>query len=138
LHRWVHDLDIIDEAQTGFRSGYSVIDDMFTLQCMVQTYITRPHGILYVLYVDFQKAFDCFVHYKLVSNIISKGANGNLIRLLMSMYEKLENYVKIPCSPLRQNRRENSMSRDKIAGVTSERGRGTGLKLANNIQFIYQ
>ena len=116
MHRWVHDLDIIDEAQTGFRSGYSVIDDMFTLQCMVQTYITRPHGRLYVLYVDFQRAFDCLVHYKLVSNMLSKGANGNLIRLLMSMYEKLENYVKMPYSPLRQNRRDNSMSRDKIAG----------------------
>ena len=49
-------------------------------------------------------------------NRLSKGANGNLIRLLMSMYEKLENYVKMPYSPLRQNRRDNSMSRDKIAG----------------------
>ena len=82
---------------------------MFTRQCMVQKYITRPHG-------RFQKAFDCLVHYKLVSNMISKCANGNLIRLLMSMYEKLENYVKIPYSPLHLNRRENSMSLDKIAG----------------------
>ena len=89
---------------------------MFTRQCMVQKYITRPHGRCYVLYVDFQRAFDCLVHYKLVSNMISKGANGNLIRLLMSMYEKLENYVRIPYSPLHLNRRENSMSRDKIAG----------------------
>ena len=95
MHRWVHDLDIIDEAQTGFRSGYSVIDDMFTLQCMVQTYITRPHSRLYVLYVDFQKAFDKYDN----DFMISKGADGNIIRLLMSMYEKLETYVKIPCSP---------------------------------------
>jgi len=49
---------------------------MFTLQCMVQTYITR-------LYVDFQKAFDSLVHNKLFSNMLSKGANGNLIRLPM-------------------------------------------------------
>mgnify|MGYP000321387164 CR=1 FL=1 len=84
--------------------------------------------VIYVLYVEFQKAFDCLVHYKLVSNMLSKGANGNLIRLLMSMYEKLENYVKIPYSPLHLNRRENSMSRDKSqvhSGVTLERGRGT-------------
>ena len=70
---------------------------------MVQTYITRRHGRCYVLYVDFQKAFDCLVHYKIVSNMISKGANGNLIRLLMSMYEKpriwskyhIHTYIKI-------------------------------------------
>ena len=116
LNRWAHDLNIIDEVQSGFRSGFSVIDNMFTLQCMVQTYISRTHGRLYVLYVDFQKAFGCLVHYKLVSNMLSKGANGNIIRLLMSMYEKLETYVKITYSPLRQNRRENSMSLDKIAG----------------------
>jgi hypothetical protein len=44
LDKWTNHFDIIDEAQAGFRSGYSVVDNMFSLQAMIQKYISRPQG----------------------------------------------------------------------------------------------
>lgn len=56
-------MNLIDEAQAGFWPGYSVVDNMFALQSMIQKYTTRPYGRFYVLYINFQKVFDSLVHY---------------------------------------------------------------------------
>jgi hypothetical protein len=61
---------------------------MFSLQAMIQKYISRPQGRFYVLYIDFKKAFDSLVHYNIFKNILSKDANGKLIKVLISMYSK--------------------------------------------------
>ena len=50
---WSEECDKIDEAQSGFRSGYSTVDNMFTLQGLIQKYLSKPGGRFYVLYVDF-------------------------------------------------------------------------------------
>ena len=75
---WAKEHEIIDESQAGFRAGYSVFDNLFSLQSMVQKYITKRGGRFYVLYVDFQKAFDSLVHYKLFSSLAGKGMTGKV------------------------------------------------------------
>ena len=42
LITWTQTFHILDEAQAGFRKGYSAIDNIFTLQSMVQKYLTKP------------------------------------------------------------------------------------------------
>lgn len=44
LYAWTEDQDIIDDSQAGFRDGYSVMDNVFSLQNRVQKYISRPEG----------------------------------------------------------------------------------------------
>ena len=39
LYDWVEENGKIDEGQAGFRKGYSTIDNIFTLQAMVQNYL---------------------------------------------------------------------------------------------------
>ena len=92
---WAEEHEIIDESQAGFRAGYSVFDNLFSLQSMVQKYITKRGGRFYVLYVDFQKAFDSLVHYKLFSSLAGKGMTGKVFNVLLSMYSKLSAHVKI-------------------------------------------
>jgi len=75
-----------DEAQSGFRSGYSIVDNMFTLQSLILKYRSKPGGRFYVLYVDFQKAFDGLIHHKLFTCLHKNGVKGNLFRVLISMY----------------------------------------------------
>ena len=53
LCKWADFNNKIEEAQAGFRKGYSTIDNLFTLQSMVQKYTCKPCGRFYVLYVDF-------------------------------------------------------------------------------------
>ena len=43
--------ELIDEAQAGFRAGYSVTDNLFCLQSMVQKYLTKPGGRFYALFM---------------------------------------------------------------------------------------
>ena len=48
----------IDESQAGFRSGYSTVDNIFTLQSLIQKYLSKPNVRFHVLYVELKKAFD--------------------------------------------------------------------------------
>ena len=41
LNKWVDKYKVINEAQAGFRKGYSVIDQTFNLQCLVQKYLSK-------------------------------------------------------------------------------------------------
>ena len=84
-----------DEAQSGFRSGYSIVDNMFTLQSLILKYRSKPGGRFYVLYVDFQKAFDGLIHHKLFTCLHKNGVKGNLFRVLISMYTILNVFVRI-------------------------------------------
>ena len=65
LYVWAEEFNKIDESQAGFRSGYSTVDNIFTLQSLIQKYLSKPNGRFYVLYVDFKKAFDGLNHHKL-------------------------------------------------------------------------
>jgi hypothetical protein len=39
---------VIDESQTGFRRGYSTIDNVFNLQAIVRKYLSKMKGPVYV------------------------------------------------------------------------------------------
>ena len=44
IYHWTDSFELIDESQAGFRTGYSVIDNLFTLQSMIQKYIGKTRG----------------------------------------------------------------------------------------------
>ena len=48
LCEWAEQNDKIDEAQSGFRAGYSTTDSIFILQSLVQKYLSKPRGRFYV------------------------------------------------------------------------------------------
>ena len=124
LYRWVDTFDLIDENQADFRHGYSVIDNLFTLQSVTQKYICKPSGRFYVLYVDFQKLFDSIVHNKLFSTLHSMALHANIFKLLLSMYSNLKSSVRVG------NKRSESLSCNI---GTNARGR----KKSNTFYFIY-
>ena len=41
LSQWADNNQIIDEVQSGFKKGYSTIDILFTLQAIIQKYISK-------------------------------------------------------------------------------------------------
>ena len=51
-------LDLYPECQGGFRKGYSTVDNIFTLQSIIQKYLSKSRGRFYCLFLDFRKAFD--------------------------------------------------------------------------------
>ena len=72
LYKWAEENGKLDEAQAGFRSGYSVVDNIFSLSACVQKYLSKQGGRFYCLYVDFQKAFDNIQHRKLFISLLQK------------------------------------------------------------------
>ena len=86
---------LIPEAQAGFRKGYSTIDNIFTLQSLVQKYLTRQGGRFYALFVHFSKAFDCIDRKKLLYLLLKKGIHGKMFSTLSSMYKTVIAAVRV-------------------------------------------
>ena len=97
LQSWCEDNQVIDESQAGFRKKYSTIDNIFSLQSVVQKYLSREGGRFYCIFIDFRRAFDSINHEKLWDSLKRKGINseGKFIKIFQSMYRKLKSCVKV-------------------------------------------
>ena len=86
IYHWADSFEPTDKSQAGFRAGYSVLDNLFTLKSMIQKYIGKAGGRFYVLYVDSKKAFDSIVHDKLFNILLKR---GKMFYILLDMYSNL-------------------------------------------------
>lgn len=73
IQKWADMNNMINEAQAGFRKGYSIVDNLFCLQAMAQKYLSRKGGGFYRLYL----AFDTIDHAKSLKCLAAKGVAGN-------------------------------------------------------------
>ena len=89
MTQWAENNNKIDQAQSGFRNGFSTIDNLFTLQSMAQKYLSKKGGRFYCLFVDFSKAFDNIIHVHLFNSLIRKGMGGKLLSVLITMYSNM-------------------------------------------------
>ena len=96
LASWADLNDVIDESQAGFRKGYSTIDNIFSLQALVQKYLCRERGRFYCIFVDFKRAFDSIEHVNLWHSLERKGINpnGKFLGIFKSIYSQLKSCVK--------------------------------------------
>jgi len=53
LTNWCEDNSVIEESQAGFRPQYSIIDNRFTLNGIIQKYLSKRKGRCYVFYIAF-------------------------------------------------------------------------------------
>jgi Reverse transcriptase (RNA-dependent DNA polymerase) len=96
LAGWASDNNKIDEVQSGFRAGYSTIDNIFVLYSIVQKYLLKRSGKLYVCFVDFRKAFDCVNRAILWNTLRKAGVGGKMLKILQSMYKSVRSCVRCP------------------------------------------
>ena len=94
LYEWAEATHKIDEAQAGFRQNYSTIDNLFTLQAIIQKYLSKQGRRFYCLYVDFSRAFDKVNHSSLFECLKRLGIHGNFLRTLIGMYSNILSCVK--------------------------------------------
>ena len=57
--------------------------------------LSKAGGRFYVLYIDFQKAFDSLDHYKVFSCLNKKGITGKFFGTLVVMYSNIKAQVKV-------------------------------------------
>ena len=83
----------ISEAQSGFKPGYSTIDNAFILRALVERHLAKK-GKLYIGFVEIQKAFDSLSRPVLWKVIRKLGIKGKLYNTLHKMYESVKACVR--------------------------------------------
>ena len=77
----------LSEFQAGFRRGRGCEDQIFTLQCIIQSKLRKKGGRLYACFVDFTQAFDSISHEKLWQKLQDIGLPLKLIRTVRYIYK---------------------------------------------------
>ena len=78
----------IDEEQSGFRTGHSTVDSMLVLYAIIQRYLLKKSGKVYVCFVDVRKAFDT-INKNVLWNVLRKsGVGGKMRRILAENFTK--------------------------------------------------
>ena len=95
LQRFAKLFEKIPESQAGFRQGYCTADNIFTLHCLVQKYLSKDRGRFYCIFVDFKKAFESINRKLRWYSIMNKGIHGRLFVVIENMYYKVKAAVRI-------------------------------------------
>ena len=95
LKTWCDLNNLIPEEQAGFRKDYSTVDNIFSVNALVQKYITKPKGRFYTLFVDFKVAFDSINRDKLWNVLHKNGCHGKMLNILKSMYNNVMICVRV-------------------------------------------
>ncbi|CAH2090098.1 unnamed protein product [Euphydryas editha] len=91
----------IDNAQpieqAGFRSGYSTMDHIQTIEQIIEKYreFNRP---LYVAFIDYSKAFDSISHNSIWNALSSLKIDKKYINIIKNLYENSTSKVKMETS----------------------------------------
>ena len=82
LTKWCDELNVIDEAQAGFRKKYSTIDNCLTPMSLMQKSISMKKCRFYCIFVHYAKTFDSIDHEKLWDAFARKDVDGNFLMYL--------------------------------------------------------
>ena len=94
MQTWCERNNIINEAQAGFRPGYSTVDHIFVLQAIVTKFSGKRKGRFYCIFIDFSKAFDTLKHTVLLDSLYKAGVSEKFIKIISSMYNSLSASVR--------------------------------------------
>ena len=92
----VHSLTegLIGEEQCGFRSGKGCVDQVFVMKKMSEKFVNK-NKCLHVAYMDLEKGYDRVDRDAMWSVLGMYGIRGQLLKVVQSLYEKSEAYVRV-------------------------------------------
>ena len=85
--------NIISDAQSGFKPGFSTVDAIFALQSLISITLGSKKR-LYCAFIDYSKAFDTVELKALWLKIYKLGLNSKLVNVVKSMYGQIKSCVK--------------------------------------------
>ena len=83
LSQWL----AIDKAQAGAQKGRGCIEQILTLRLLID-YAKKTKRKLFLLYVDFQKAYDRVPRAKLMQRLKERGCGGTMLKALAALYQR--------------------------------------------------
>ena len=98
LNRLINFIDtrnLISPQQIGFMKGKSTADHIFLLHTIIEKVVKKNKHKLYVVFIDFKKAYDTVNRGLLIKRLQILGINGIFMRNIMAMYSKTEYSIKL-------------------------------------------
>ena len=95
LTSFVNTNDLILEYQAGFRAFRGCIDNLFTLNALIQIHSRFKSQSIYCVFVDFQKAFDSVDHEILFTKLFDLEISNKFINILHSFYSQASACIKV-------------------------------------------
>ena len=90
--------EVLPESQCGFRVGSSTSDMIFTLH-QLQEKAAEQHQPLYVVFVDFTKAFDTFDRTTLWKILETYGCPDKLVNTIKQFHHEMKAQVSVGGKP---------------------------------------
>lgn len=79
--------------QAGFRSGYSTTDHIHTINQIIEK-STEYQIPVYLVFIDFSKAFDTLEHNFIWEALLSQGVHEHYVHILSKIYKKSTAQIK--------------------------------------------
>jgi hypothetical protein len=89
LSRWLR----VDAAQAGAQSGRGCIEQILTLR-LTMDYAKKQKRKLFLLFVDFKKAYDKVPRAKLLEQLKEMGCGGRMLTAISAMYQDTSFIIK--------------------------------------------
>ena len=95
LYNWLESNNKICPEQAGFRRSFSTFDHIFTLYSMVNNCLYgNKRSKLYVVFIDYRKAFDSINRVKLWEALEETGVSTKMINIVKAIYKHVIAKVK--------------------------------------------
>jgi hypothetical protein len=85
----------ISEVQFGFMPGKGTSDAILALRNIIEKTMKRQNQELWIMFVDYRKAFDTIEHCKMWQALRELGVPEHLIWLIQKLYAKAEGIVRL-------------------------------------------
>lgn len=86
---------MIPHNQTGFRKGMGTVDNIYTLNYLMNRKINRKKGKMLIMFIDLKAAFDSVNREVLWESMRGRGVREELIATVKEIYRETRNRVKI-------------------------------------------
>jgi sorting nexin-29 len=94
LKKYIDLFETLGEEQTGFRNGYSTLDNLFTLYGIIDVLLFKKKR-LYCAFLDYEKAFDKVNRAFLWQKLLSLGIKGKFLKIVTNLYEDAKSCVVV-------------------------------------------
>ena len=83
---------ILKEIQSGFRKGYSTLDNIYVFKNIIELFRFKKKK-LFCCFVDYKKAFDSIWREALWYKLTKFGIQGKILEVIKSLYERVKSCV---------------------------------------------
>jgi len=91
----VEEKGIMPANQTGFRKGMGTMDNIFTLNYLINKQLAKRKGMLVALFVDLKAAFDSVDRGVLIEAMRERGIREGLVKRVEEVMRETRNRVRV-------------------------------------------